>query len=340
MIEVKIKNILKLLTLFIFWNLFHSSVNAQIPQKIKINSITCVHLVSFNDKCDPVSISGTLLVPEKSTDAIVIIVHGSQGVDERHFNYAKHLNSIGFAAVILDSWTARGIGKAQFDFSSNEKKGARGYNLALDVLRTAEFLQLQPYGFKRIGHLGESMGGTAAIWLTKPYLYFEYKKLFSNKPPNLQANVALYGGCFERASNDKFISIPTLFLGGELDNDTPAIYCEKFADWMNSRGGIANSIILQGQHHDFDAPYKLHTAPRAENPSDCASYMDGGYRTWEKTGEKFPMNADGYKSFQQKCVRSATIAPVKTGYIESQLTGFKEWGEFFIQVLGSPTKSF
>jgi dienelactone hydrolase len=329
-------NIFKIIAILAYAVYSISNSNAQNVREINIESTTCVHLVAFNDKCTPVSIKGKLFNPHKPTDAVVVIVHGSQGVDERHFNYAKHLNSIGFAALVLDSWTARGIGMAHFDFAANEKKGARAYNLAIDVFRTVEVLRKQPEGFKRFGHIGESMGGGAAIWLTKPYLHSEYLKLFSVKPPELQANIAVYGGCFERVASDRFIPIPTLFLGGELDNDTPAIYCEKFAEWMNSRGGAASSIILKGQHHDFDAIYKLHTASRAENPSECASYIEGNFRTWEKTGEKFPMTAEGYRNFQRKCVRSAWMAPVKTGYIDSPFTGFKEWGEFFSKILGNP----
>jgi dienelactone hydrolase len=329
-------NALKILVTLAYAIFSISNLYAQNTREISVDSINCLHLVTLNDNCTPVSIKGKLFNPQKPTDAVIVIVHGSQGVDERHFNYAKHLNSIGFSALVLDSWTARGIGMAHFDFAANEKKGARAYNLAIDVFRSVEFLKKQPEGFKRFGHIGESMGGGAAIWLTKPYLHSEYLKLFSVKPPEIQANIAVYGGCFERVSSERFIPIPTLFLGGELDNDTPAILCEKFAEWMNSRGGVASSIILKGQYHDFDAIYKLHTTPRAENPSECASYIDGNFRTWEKTGEKFPMTAEGYKNFQRKCVRSAKEAPVKSGYIDTPTTGFKEWGEFFSKVLGNP----
>jgi dienelactone hydrolase len=180
------------------------------------------------------------------------------------------------------------------------------------------------------------MGGSAAIWLTKPYLYSEYSRLFAEQAPTIQANVAIYAGCFERVSTDRFLPIRTYFLNAELDNDTPAVYCEKFSDWMNSRGGNATFHTLKGQHHDFDAPYKLTKAPKAENPSECASFIDGSVRVWEKTGERFAMTADGYRDFQKKCVRSAKEAPVTTGYIETPFTGFKEWGDFFLKTLGAP----
>lgn len=310
---------------------------AQERQVLNFESRNCVNIVKFNDKCDPQTVKGTLYRPKNPTDAVVIIVHGSQGVDERHENYAKHLNSIGIAALLLDSWGSRGISKAQYDYAANDKKGARAFNQALDVLRAADLLKGLPLAYKWIGHIGESMGGSAAIWLTKPYLYNEYLRLFSQQAPTIQANVAIYAGCFEKVSNDRFLSIKTFFLNAELDNDTPAVYCEKFSDWMNSRGGIAEFQTLKGQHHDFDAPYKLTKAPKAENPSDCVSFIDGPVRVWEKTGEKFPMTADGYRDFQKKCVKSAREAPVTTGYIESPFTGFKEWGNFFLKTLESPS---
>ncbi len=313
-----------------------SQSDAQETREVKIDSRNCVHIASFNDKCDLQPVTGTLFKPKDKTDAVVIIVHGSQGVDERHTNYAKHLNSLGFAALVLDSWSPRGIGKAQYDYAANEKKGARAFNQAIDVLRAAKTLINGPEAYKRVGHIGESIGGVAAIWLTKPYLYSEYTRLFSEYAPSIQANAALYAGCFERVSTDRFLPITTFFLNAELDNDTPAAYCEKFSGWMNSRGGRTSYLTLPGQHHDFDAPYKLTKAPKAENPSECASYIEGSVRIWEKTGERFPMTADGYRAFQKKCVRSAKEAPVNTGYIESPLTGFKEWGDFFLRTLGTP----
>ena len=90
-----------------------TSAYAQDRRILNIESRNCVHIVKFNDKCDPQTVKGTLYKPKNPTDAVVIIVHGSQGVDERHENYAKHLNSIGFAALLLDSWNLRGIDEAQ-----------------------------------------------------------------------------------------------------------------------------------------------------------------------------------------------------------------------------------
>lgn len=304
--------------------------------ELEFQSVTCVHVLAFNDKCDAVTIKGSLYQPDKPTDKVVVIVHGSQGVDQRHLNYARHLNGTGMAALVLDSWTPRGIGKAQLDFAANEMKGARAYNQALDALRAADALKNTPHGYKKVGHIGESIGGTAAIWLTKPYLYREYLRLFKTKAPILDANVALYAGCFERIFNDRFLPVPTFFLGAELDNDTPAVHCERFAEWMNGRGGIATVQTLKGQHHDFDAPYRLHTASRAQNPSDCASYIDGSVRIWDKTGEKFPLDPEGYKNFQRKCIRTAAEAPVTTGYLDSPTTGFREWGDFFMKTLADP----
>lgn len=322
--------------IFFLFLFFTTAAIADEKRDLTIESKNCVHIVKFNDKCDPQPVTATLFKPKNPTDAVVIIVHGSQGLDERHENYARHLNSIGFAALVLDSWGPRGIGKAQYDYAANEKKGARAFNQALDVLRATEVLRGLPESYKRVGHIGESTGGVAAIWLTRPYLYSEYRRLFSKQAPLIQANAALYAGCFERVSTDRFLAIRTFFLNAELDNDTPAVYCEKYSAWMNMRGGDTTFLTLKGQHHDFDAPYKLTKAPKAENPSECASFIEGDVRIWEKTGERFPMTADGYRSFQKKCVRSAAEAPVTTGYIESPFTGFKEWGDFFIKSLGAP----
>jgi dienelactone hydrolase len=309
---------------------------AQEKREVKIDSINCVTLVSVNDKCDPLTITGTLYKSAIATDAAVIIMHGSQGVDDRHHRYASYLNSIGYSALVLDSWTARRVSMVHKDYAGNEKKGARTINQALDVLRAAAALRSMPEAYSRIGHLGESMGGIAATWLVRPYTYSEYERLFGKQASTLGANAALYAGCFERNAADRFLPIETFFLGGELDNVTPAKLCERFSDWMNSKGGMSTFKTLSGRYHDFDAPYRLVKITSADNPSDCAYYIDGNTRTWEVTGEQFPMTADGYRAFQSKCVRKGFAAPINVGYVESANTGFKEWGDFFLRTLGSP----
>mgnify|MGYP007062923672 CR=1 FL=1 len=85
-------NILKIIATLAYAFFSISNLNAQNVREINVDSRNCVHLVTFNDKCTPVSIKGKLFNPQKPTDAVVVIMHGSQGVDERHFNYAKHLN--------------------------------------------------------------------------------------------------------------------------------------------------------------------------------------------------------------------------------------------------------
>jgi hypothetical protein len=44
-----------------------SNSNAQNVREINVDSTTCVHLVTFNDKCTPVTIKGSLFNPDKPT---------------------------------------------------------------------------------------------------------------------------------------------------------------------------------------------------------------------------------------------------------------------------------
>lgn len=330
------KLILSILTSFFIFIFNSESSYSQKNQIINIETKNCINVVYNNDKCDPVTVKGTLFKAKKNTDAVVIIVHGSQGIDSRHEAYAKYLNTLGFSAFILDSWSGRGIEKAHLNYVENEKKGARSFNQALDVLRAIEVLKKLPEQYRRFGHIGESSGGGAAIWLTKPFLYAEYSRLFLEKGNEINSNVALYAPCFERNINDRFLAIKTYFLNGELDNDTPAKLCEKFSTWMNSRGGVSSFKTLPGEYHDFDAPYKVKLSSRAQNPSDCSSLIDGANRIWDKNGEKFPNTADGLRAYQKKCIKSANNDPVYSGYTKSSDRGYKEWGDFFISTLGNP----
>ena len=311
---------------------------SQTPSRITFPSVSCIHDKAFDDNCTKLSVSAELFLPASKTQAVVIISHGSQGLDERHPAYAKHLVNNGMAALVVAHWQSRGITQSQRDFAANEKRGARAFNQALDALSAIEFLARSHPDLKKFGYLGESAGGTAALWTRRPYLYKVYKRVWGVESRVPDATVGLYSGCFERNSEDRFLPKPLLLISGELDNNTPAALCWRYADWINERGGQAEVIGLPGQHHDFDAPYPVRQSPNAENPSQCASLIDSALkkRIWEKTGEAFDLTAEGYRAFQRKCLDASKGIRVAGGNTGSMRTGYAEWTAFFRKYLLAP----
>src|SRR5947208_6838982 len=58
-----------------------------------------------------VTIAGELRIPRGITGKMpaVVLLHGSGGVGPGHELWAKHINEMGIAAFLLDSFSARGI---------------------------------------------------------------------------------------------------------------------------------------------------------------------------------------------------------------------------------------
>lgn len=315
--------------------LIFGHVYAQVQQVINFESSTCISVVKINDQCDPVVIGGTLYLPKNPTATLITITHGSGGLDARHFEYAKQINSLGFAALVIDHWTPRGVTKTHLNYAANLAKGGRAFNQSLDSLRAMNELSKPPFGFSKFGFIGESGGGSAALWLERNYLYSEYARVF-NGVSSIQPNVivALFPSCEERNQNERFNSIPTFILSGELDNDAPPGYCQKYADWVNKdKGGNVTFQVLPGQYHDYDAPYPLAASKNAQNPARCVSELRGNIRTWDFNGEQFLNNAQGLKEYYSKCMQSASQNPVMTGHTGNPKTGFKEWSDFFVKIL-------
>jgi predicted dienelactone hydrolase len=96
---------------------------AQTQQVITFESRTCISVVKINDQCDPVIIGAILYLPKDKTNTLITISHGSGGLDERHFAYAKQINSLGFAALVIDHWTPRGVAKTHLNYLAATIKG-------------------------------------------------------------------------------------------------------------------------------------------------------------------------------------------------------------------------
>lgn len=282
-------------------------------------------------KCEPITIP-VYLRRASNANALVLISHGSQGLDKRHSDYAKQLTDNGINAVVIGHWEARGLGKIQDNYDAARRRGGDSPNQVLDVLAVGTQLQAKPeWAATKFGHMGESMGGTTAMNLTRPYLRRAFADLYGKQPLKFDALVALYAGCTERNTIEAFLPFPLLFLHGEDDDDTLATDCQKQVPWMNGRGGKAQITILPGQVHDFDAPYRW-ARWRVENPAKCANLRDGDTFTLEINGAKYPGTQEGYAQMRKDCI-AMTRTGVMSGNKGDPRTGYAEWTGFLASKL-------
>lgn len=210
--------------------------------------------------CNRMQATGYFFAKPGAT-AAVLVTHGSQGLDLRLFEYADAIREAGFAALVIDHWTPRGIGTTHQDYVAAGLKGGNEFNMAFDSLTAAAMLRSR--GFSRIGSIGESQGGGAAIYLVQRWVHEMvvrnvtriYGRPFTVQP--LEAVVGLYGACnLRHAQRDAYVATPFLFVTGAEDDETPSRYCERYVPWMNARGAKAEITVLPGIGHSFDAPYR------------------------------------------------------------------------------------
>jgi pimeloyl-ACP methyl ester carboxylesterase len=118
--------------------------------------------VEFYDSINNAMIRGTLIIPKKEFNKVVIIIPGS-GKDTRysHFDLAENLVDNGIAVYRFDEL---GVGQSEGKYSSSVKSLITSTKYALHRLKDLDITKN-----KKIGLLGHSLGGMATIKVYNDY---------------------------------------------------------------------------------------------------------------------------------------------------------------------------
>ena len=221
-----------------------------------------VAFASFDGKdgAPPTQLDGYLFRPTRPAPyPAVVFLHGCGGlisslshrIQSREMEWAGTLNKMGYAVLMVDSFTPRGSG---------EMCSRTGFKEWLYLRRPADaygalaWLQQQPFVARdRIAMIGWSNGGGAVLFALG-------KKVLGKPPgfagPDFRAAVAFYpGSCSEqRMGGDWTPTVPLTILIGENDVWTPAGPCKELADSAIKRGARIDYHAYPGAYHDFDWP--------------------------------------------------------------------------------------
>lgn len=235
---------------------------------------------------EPVDVKATLYLPKAANFPIsaVVIAPSSSGVEEeREIYYAKEFVKAGIAALVLDSFSSRGLTDSLYDQSLLEQ-----WDIENDAIAALEVL-VEDGRFKkdRIAIMGVSKGGTVAMdtallirrkWMGVDHVAFA-------------AHIAISPDCTWITRNPKTTGAPILFLLAELDDQTPAQPCLEEAERMRNAGNSrVETKVYPGAHHAWEELGKSpEYDPDVENYAECRVWIeDDGSMYSADTGELLP----------------------------------------------------
>ena len=227
----------------------------------------------------------------------MVIVQGFGGVsDAREGFWARELAAFGVASLVVESFTARGVGSSIDDQSRvSTAQGLRDAYAALGYLAQQE--SVDP---RRIGVMGMSWGGTVALRAAD--------RRRQGDGPGFAASIPLYPGCVAQYRNPR-PGVPLLVLIGERDDYTGIGSCVDYVNRIRAAGGAAQLKLYPGAHHGFDGDAREAFRPQAQNYRDCVLYIeDDGTTTYGRTGEPLDSAQKAFELMRRDCMRSgATV---------------------------------
>jgi dienelactone hydrolase len=179
--------------------------------------------------------SGVLVeyFPAESQPApTVLVAHGCSGVDAHHTSWARTLNSWGYNAAVVDSFSGRGFSTV-CDRSHLVNPALR----AADLVLVARDVRAQPWHRGKIGAVGFSHGGSTMLALADRNRYQPWASDFLDEaqPTPIVAIVSYYPGCVA-VGPPLHPDMPVMIHFAMKDDWTPPSQCgwfpgtQKFAD--------------------------------------------------------------------------------------------------------------
>jgi len=174
-----------------------------------------------------------------------IIIHGSGGVRaQRELAYARRFNELGVAAVVMDSFTPRGVRT-----SANDQRSVTDAEMLGDTIAVLKAVAHNPrIDPARIGAIGFSKGGTVGA---KAALRRYVKDAGEDKFALL---IALYPWCGELPMDFTASGAPLMMLLGGSDTYVGTTSCREFAKKFETAGGKLMLKVYDGARHDWDFP--------------------------------------------------------------------------------------
>ena len=259
----------------------------------------------------PVQLAAELRIPSAGTAKLpaVLLVHGSGGAGANVDAWARELNSMGIATLILDSFTGRGIANTLVDQSQLGR-----LSMIVDEYRALALLAKHPrIDPARIAVMGFSRGAVASLYASVK----RFQRLQAMPEPGFVAHVALYPACNTRFIDDADVaSVPIRVFQGAADDYVPPAACRAYVERLRAAGRDAQLTEYPGASHAYDAvqyraPLKLEKAPTArrcvleeDKPGRIVSAATRAAFTWKDACVEYGPTV----AYQEEAAASTTRA--------------------------------
>ncbi|MDB5488392.1 MAG: hypothetical protein JWQ58_2107 [Reyranella sp.] len=196
-----------------------------------------------------VQLAAQLFRPAHVTTALpaIALFHGCGGPGQNTARMAGLLASWGYAALVVDSFSARGLKDV---CGRNWPTQAAAEARAGDIDAALAWFAKQPgIDPRRLAYMGYSYGGGVAML-----------RALSNtpedtKPSTARAVVLLYPDCAlaDALGPRLVVRQPTLLAMGALDDWTPIAQCRVVMERVVRGRELVETKVYDGAHHSFDA---------------------------------------------------------------------------------------
>lgn len=272
---------------------------------------TEVLTIDSGNRAKPAKIRAELLLPDTTAGKKIpamLIMHGSAAPrDRREGAYAREFLKLGVAAVIVDSFTLRGIKSTVRDQSQ-----VSSTDMLIDAVNAMRAVAERPeIDASRIGLIGFSKGGSVAA---KAALQ-RYKKFVGPNPHDFSLLIAMYPWCGDMPFDFTPAGAQLFLMLGEADTYAGVPACKEFGERLKKKGGDVTVRVFAGAKHDWDTPGRESWSDaKGENFSQCI-YDEIQPGTWIERKSRIKIEDNGKRTGKSKDAQARCVTiGVSGGY--------------------------
>lgn len=266
--------------------------------------------------CRPARVTATLHLPPVGDAPVscMVMLTSSAGVQRhREHYYAQALNAAGTAALIVDSFTGRGVRRTVADQSLVSAAQMEGDALAaLALLRSDP--RIDP---DRIGVMGVSKGGGATL-NTAIAVRQRWRNGFSHL---FDLHVAICPGATSQHRDATTHGRPIYFMLAGRDDYTPAPLAIEYAERMRAAGNRRIKVKVYGSaHHGWESVGQVFDIRDAENWSCCRNFIEDDGRHFVPAARRLFSEPDYQAWARRHCVTQGARAGGGTVALKQRAT--------------------